>query len=408
MNLIENFKTAIANISGYKMRSILTMLGIIIGISSVIMINSTGEGVKNSIFNAMDSINSSMIQVYPRTVTSESDYLTYNDAQALLQMDMVDRVSLLMEGYGFEIERRDGSIKTGTVGGFDDNLVILEEPDVAVGRFLSAEDVYTRSRVVVLQAETSFEVFGRFNSVGEKITIETYSEREEFTVIGVLREVEGGMVANNINTPLSRSMAIIPYTAMQDLWGIDYVDFFGITLTPGHNSVEAASVIASFLDRVKGTEERYIVESLEVAFDQVDMIFSAVTGFVALVAGISLFVGGVGVMNIMLVTVKERTREIGIRKSLGATNSNIRLQFVLESIILCFIGGIIGIVLGVLSAMGIGALLSGLMGSVVTPTVGAFDLSFAFIISSVVGVVFGVYPAGKAAKLDPIEALRYE
>ncbi|MCL2593667.1 MAG: ABC transporter permease [Defluviitaleaceae bacterium] len=411
MNFLENIKTAISNIFGYKMRSTLTMLGIIIGISSVIMINSTGEGVRESIFDAMDGINSSFIQVYPRTIIEETDRLMPEDAYIIGTMDMVDRVSILIEQNGFEIERRDETARRGTGVGLDQNVTVLEDVNIAIGRFITEEDVFNRSRVTVLQADVSFEVFGRLNSVGERITLTNpWGVREEFTIIGVLEElnVDGMMAMASDATPMGRGMFFLPYTTMQDIIGISHIDFFGVALHDGYSSVESAEIISNVLDMIKGTEDRYVVESLEVMFEQIDVVFSAVTGFVALVAGISLFVGGVGVMNIMLVTVKERTREIGIRKSLGATNNNIRLQFVLEAIILCFIGGAIGITLGLLSAMGIGVLLTGFMGTDVSPFVGAFDVAFAFIVSSLVGVVFGVYPANKAAKLDPIEALRYE
>jgi len=211
-------------------------------------------------------------------------------------------------------------------------------------------------------------------------------------------------------TPVSRAVAVVPITAFNDMTNSDQdiIQFIGASVAEDVDIVELSRTIAALLDIRHDTEDGFMVMDTGAAFDLIDIMFTAVTVFVAFVAGISLFVGGVGVMNIMLVTVKERTREIGIRKSLGATERSIKFQFILEAIMLTIIGGGVGIVLGFLVAELMAGLISEGMGADVSAAISANNVAMAFFASTAIGVIFGVYPAGKAAKLNPIEALRYE
>lgn len=409
MKLTECISSAFSNVYSHKMRSILTMLGIIIGISSVIMITSVGNGVKNAIFDLVNSFNRQVIQVYARSGSME-DQLTFGDAKAIASISNVQRITCLSQWYNMKLKLRvPGTVKDGALLGTDQNLGIIEEYNVLKGRFISANDVENRSRIAVIKKGAAVEVFGRVDCIGEKIEVETYYGTEEFTVIGILSEDDENGLSGMVSTLLTNSIAIIPITTMNDIFYYEeYVDFFGVTVKNGFKSTETSKDITDLLTVRHGVSDVYQAESLEGQFDMIDSVLNAVTTFIAFVAAISLFVGGVGVMNIMLVTVKERTREIGIRKSLGATRGAIKVQFIFEAVILSLLGGIIGLIAGGAGAHGIGWIISSLLSTKIMPVISGGSVIIAVGISSLVGIVFGVYPAGKAAKLNPVEALRYE
>ena len=410
MNILESIFSAISSVYNHKMRSALTMLGIIIGIGSVIMITSVGDGVKATIFSTLNNIDKRVIQIFLQSSGDYDDILNFGDAEAIKRISNVAQVTRLSEQYGVEMEGRTGEIMSGGIGGMDSNYTIIEKVDIQLGRFITDVDVENHSYVVVLTPQNAFKVFGYLNCVGEKLEIDTWAGKQEFTVIGVLAgSTEVGMMDMMVSTPLTNNLAVIPITTLNDIFGNeDKVDFIGAAVVGSEPTENVAKSITTLLDTRHNTTDGYYAQSMESDFDMIDNIFTAITAFVAFVAALSLFVGGVGVMNIMLVTVKERTREIGIRKSLGATNGNIKVQFVMEAITLTVIGGGIGIGLGFLLAGIASGFITEGMGMEVVAVMSAGNIAVAFCVSTVIGIIFGVYPAGKAAKLDPIEALRYE
>jgi len=385
------------------------MLGIIIGIGSVIMIVAVGTGVKNSVFNVVSGINQYFIEVYPNTYTWD-DLMTLDDAEAIGKISNVSMVTMLSEWWGLELELRiPGEYEEGSLAGTDNNYMVLEDVNISKGRFISKNDVDNKSRVAVIRPEIALKVFGRVDCLGEKLEINAWGVTEQFTVIGILKGTDENVVSSMLNTPLSRSLAVIPITTIIEMFGYeDKIDYFGVGIRDVSKTTETSAEITNLLHLRHNNKDVYYTQSMSNQFDMIDGMLNAVTGFVSFVAGISLFVGGVGVMNIMLVSVKERTREIGIRKSLGATNGNIKFQFLLESIMLTLIGGIIGVVLGGLLAILACSVISGLMLTEVIPVVSLPVIAIAFGVSSAVGLISGVYPSAKAARLDPIEALRYE
>ena len=410
MNIFESIFSAISSVYNHKMRSALTMLGIIIGIGSVIMITSVGDGVKATIFSTLNNIDKRVIQIFPRGSGNYEDMLNFEDVEAIKRISNVAQVTRLSEQYGIEMEERTGTVMTGGIAGMDSQYTIIEKVDIQLGRFIDDVDVENHSYVTVLTPQNAFKVFGYLNCVGEKIEINTWAGKQEFTVIGVLAgSTEEGMMDMMMSTPLTNNLAVIPITTLNDIFGNeDKVDFIGATVIGSEPTENVAKSITTLLDIRHNTTDQYYAQSMESDFDMIDNIFTAITAFVAFVAALSLFVGGVGVMNIMLVTVKERTREIGIRKSLGATNNNIKFQFVMESVMLTVIGGGIGIALGFFLARLASGFITLGMGMEVIAIMSPQNIMVAFGVSSAIGIIFGVYPAGKAAKLDPIEALRYE
>lgn len=400
--LWEYIKIALMNIRSNKGRSLLTMLGIIIGISSVILIISVGNGIKSEINGELNQMAGGQVVIYANNQSGmEPVYFTEEDFQAV--QEEVDHVKGVTDVYTIyaTVSTRKGNANMYISCGTPAMEYYSSEPIIR-GRYFSQNEYEASRMVCVIPENAARQMFGNTDVVGMSVEADIYGITQEFTIVGVREDSAASLVnAMNGNTMTME----IPLHSIEN-FGFYFTESESFYIMGEGN--EYASQIAR--DAVRLMERRHkvqgkgviMVESFSDALDQVNSVLNYVTAFVVLVAAISLLVGGIGVMNIMLVSVTERTREIGIRKSLGARTSSILIQFLSESAIITLLGGVIGITLGVLGAWGVCSLI-GFSARVQLSTVLGASL-----FSSAVGIFFGIYPARKAARMSPIDALRHE
>ncbi|MFL2105698.1 ABC transporter permease [Desemzia sp. FAM 23991] len=408
MNFSENFKMAIDSVLANKMRSFLTMLGIIIGIAAVIAILGVGNGATEEITGTFNNLGASTISLSTTDEASETDPITENDILALKEaIPEIERISpdnTAIASMQSDFDSRQSVISYGTPDLQYTNQVM--ESTIISGRYFNQNDYADGKNVIVISEDTAAALFnGRTEVLGEQIKLVGDSGNQlDLTVIGI---VEGTFQDLQGSFDLSQMplYASIPLTTMEKLNPtLGGINSLTIQVADKDTIESVSTQIVRILETRHDAvgENWYSATNFLQALDQVDQVLSLFINFIAAVAGIALLVGGIGVMNIMLVSVTERTREIGTRKALGATTRTILVQFLMESVILCLIGGTIGLILGILLATGVSNALN------IVPNITLGSVVLVLLFSSAVGIFFGLYPARKAAKLDPIEALRYE
>ena len=405
--LFEYIKMAVQNIRANKGRSFLTMLGIIIGIASVIAIVSIGEGTKNQMNSEIDGIGGGQIAVsVSNDAITESEFITAEDVQAVREIDTVEGVNV-SESYDGETVTGKGNFSIMlTAEGPDAKL--LNNSEMKYGNYFGENEIEEGKNVCVISDADAKRLFGTDDVVGMNLDITCYDSSKSFRIMGVTTQKENGTFVSYTYDGMPVAVNI-PYSSMEDLVGAAY-EFYSLTIQ-GDKTLDSqiiADQVVHVLEKRHqcAGEEYFQVQSFQDVMQSMNEMLGMVTAFISFVAGISLLVGGSGVMNIMLVSVTERTREIGIRKSLGAKTSSIMLQFLAEAAILTVIGGLIGIILGILAAYGICSVISGSIGMTIIPGISPTVIFVATLFSCAVGVFFGIYPAKKAARLSPIEALR--
>jgi len=412
MKFLYTLKTSSNALATHKSRSALTILGIVIGITSIILIMSLGKGAQELILNQIRGMGSAVIAIDPgRKPQGLSDFseiftdsLREKDVVALknpANVQGIKKISPIMSLNASVTYGSEG--KRAMIIGGSDLVAEIFELKMEYGQSLTDDHIAQRADVAILGSKLKQELFSDSDAVGEKIKI----KGRAFRVIGVIAEKGQGSMFDIDN------MALVPYTTAQYyLLGISHYHEIIVQAESEEMVPRVARDIEITLREQHGItdpeKDDFYVTTMADAMERVGMVMTILTVFLSSIAAISLIVGGVGIMNIMLVSVLERTREVGLRKSLGATDKNILLQFMTESIILTMIGGLVGITLGASFAFLASLILKRVvsMGWVFTVSVDAILLGLG--VAVFVGVVFGLYPAFKASKKSPIEALRYE
>ncbi len=404
----EYVKMALKNIWANKVRTFLTMLGIIIGISSVILIISIGNGATDMISEELGSIGKGQL-AFVVLDYQEKYYITEEDMDTIRKMDGIKAVTTQTIFEGSTRTKKDDF--KATIVAADAEAFTFQEDEFVKGAAYTDGEAEEGKPICVISEDDAMKMFGSTNVVGMDIDLNVWDTAEmTVTIVGVTKSEESNMITAMYEDPSVQ--LIIPPKAFTNALGWDLsneiTDFYALK----EDDADAGEVCKEVIDYLetkhhcKG-EQVYNYQSFDDVMATVNQVINLITVFVAFVASVSLLVGGIGVMNIMLVSVTERTREIGIRKALGAKTGSITVQFLAESAFITLIGGLIGILLGVLGAW----IIAGVIGMIVPKmhfapalSVGTVLLASAF--SSGVGILFGVYPARKAAKLSPIEALR--
>ena len=409
MNIATLIKEALRSITTNKIRSFLTMLGIFIGVGAVIAMMSIGEGAQNSITNAMSALGTQTLYLSPGNFTENvrnAQSLTNDDVAAVAALDCVE-IAAPTVSQNAMLSQSNGNTVSASVTGIVPGYQTVGNYTIAQGSFISQENIDRKEMVTVIGSEINKSLFGSENSssVGETVRI----MGQPYRVIGIL-EKKG---SSTLGTSQDQTVFIPLSTAQSRLMTRqkNSVSQVSILVKSSYKLEDAENAIKSLLqDRhgiFEGNPNDFTVMNVQDIVDAVGDIMSTFTLFLGGVAAISLLVGGIGIMNIMLVTVSERTREIGLRKALGAKNGDILAQFLVESSVISLVGGLLGIVFGLLLAFGI-ARIAAMTGTQLDITINPVIIIGATLFSIAVGLFFGVYPANQAAKLDPVIALRSE
>lgn len=399
--LFEYIKMALSNIKMNKGRSFLTMLGIIIGVSSVILIMSIGNGAKSEMENELTSVAGGQIYIYANSnLDGEIPTVTAEDRDALRKLPGVKGVSSMAGSILNSVKTGKGNFEA-VVDYTDPDYEYSTNPTMLYGHWFTWDDYDSGLDVAVLSEKDAIRMFGTADVVGLTFEMDDGSSIKDVRIVGVKKALDGTFVNEGYGDYLGIT---VPLTS--DSYWAENQDFDSVYLFSENTSAtaELAEKGVNLLNARHGMtgQDAFLTEDFESQMASIMQVLDMITIFIMLVAAISLLVGGIGVMNIMLVSVTERTREIGIRKALGARTKSILLQFLAESAIITGIGGMIGIVIGIAGAYAVCAL------PMVSfePAVSAGAVIGATVFSCTVGIFFGIYPARKAAHLSPIEALR--
>jgi len=394
VRIAEAARVAWEALRANKLRSGLTILGVVIGVASVVVLVAIGTGARNEVTSGVESLGSNILFVAPGNLSFGS-----TPALSRLGLDDVRRVGdavgdprrVATTVASGEIARVGPRRTNVNVNGTNETIPLVFDRTLARGAFFTASDVETRRRVAVLGADPAEALFPDRDPVGKSVTVGGV----RFRIVGVMSRVGTAFgVARDAEV-------FIPVTAAQRLFGISRVDGIAVKAPSSGEVDEEQRIIREVVARAHPEQEYQILTQRDI-LGVVGRILGILTLVLASIAGISLLVGGVGVMNIMLVSVSERTREIGLRKAVGARTRDVLRQFLLEAVALTVSGGVVGILVGIAGSLLVGRL------SPVPAAITGWSVALAFGVSVAVGVFFGVYPARKAARMQPVAALRYE
>ena len=381
-------KDSLKNVKSNKLRSALTMLGLIIGIASVIILVGIGNGTTSSITSEISSLGADILTL---DLTSSDTTLDYSDLDEISELNNIDSVAPYKSVSG-TVTREDTSSNMASIVATTANMMNVMNLTINSGRVLSEIDVENYSKVCLIGSDLAETLFSLSNPVGQTVKI----DGDNYTVIGVLTAV-GSSMGLDID-----EMLVIPLTTAKYLGTDTSIDNLYIKISNEDYIDSTITILENYIESTLGiTTDYFSISSQDSTLETMESVTNTLSLMLAGIASISLIVGGIGVMNVMLVSVTERTKEIGIRKALGAKRSDILIQFLIEALVLCILGGIVGVLVG----FGIGELL-GNMGYTFSPDVTITIIAFAS--SALIGIVFGIFPANKASKLNPIDALHTE
>lgn len=386
MKILNIIKMAFKNIKSNKLRSALTMLGLIIGIASVIVLVGIGSGATTSVTDSVQSLGTDILTL---SISSSDTSLEYEQVDELLEIDNISQVAPY-KSISATASRGTTTSSRASIMATNDNYLDITNVDLAEGRRISLIDIENSSKVCILGADMVETFFGLVDPIGQTIKL----DGDNYTVVGVLTE-QGSSMGTNID-----SMIVIPLTAAKYFDEDTNINEVYIKVEDEDKIDATSTLIGNYIrSTLLISSDYYSVTSQSSMLDAMDSISDTLTLLLGGIASISLIVGGIGVMNVMLVSVTERTKEIGIRKSLGATRLDILTQFLVESLVLSLLGGLIGVFLG----LGVGNIAEKIGYSF---TASSSIIFIAFSSSALIGLIFGIFPAYRAACLKPIDALR--
>lgn len=409
MNITTLIKEAMNSITSNKVRSFLTMLGIFIGVGAVIAMMSVGQGAQNSITNSLSSLGTQTLYLSPGNFTENvrnAQDLTNDDVEAISRLDCVE-IAAPTVSQTYTLSQSNGNTVSATVTGVVPGYRIVGNYEMKLGSFITQENIDGKEMVAVIGTEINESLFGseNNNSIGETIRI----MGQPYRVIGILDEKGSSTMGmsqdRNVFIPLSTAQSRLMTRQKNSVAQVSILVKSTYTLEAAQAEIE--SLLQDRHGIFEGNPNDFTVMNVQEILNAVSSIMGTFTLFLGGVAAISLLVGGIGIMNIMLVTVSERTREIGLRKALGAKKGDILAQFLVESSVLSLVGGVLGILFGLLLAFGI-ARIAAMTGTELQVSINPGIILGATLFSIAVGLFFGVYPANKASNLEPVIALRSE
>lgn len=429
MLIFENIRMAFISLKSNKMRALLTMLGIIIGIGSVIAIMTVSSSLTTSISDSFQEMGANNITVgikqkseesestsnglhfgtSGRTIESDEEDMITDEMISELEAEYSDKIDAIAisESVGSGTAGYDGTTANISVTGVNEDYFESEQISLLAGRMIKTADNTGTKKVIMVSDVVVDNLFGcdYADALGKSVSVYLDDTYTTYYIVGVYEYESGDTVSESTDEDVTTSAYIPLTTGKAETRANDgYSQFTIVTSTDVTNVSGFATEIENFMNTYYVDNEDYEISTstMESLTESMTSMVSTVSIAIAFIAGISLLVGGIGVMNIMLVSVTERTREIGTRKALGAKNSSIRLQFICESVVLCLVGGLIGVLIGLIA----GSIFASVLGYSASAPI--FVIIIAVLFSMVIGVFFGYYPANKAAKMNPIEALRFE